>query len=145
MTTQCCIQGERFLKTNTYIASTDACNKMITPNIYDTYKQMLRKDSGKTIVFVSDDKISGECVLYHDLFLLSLPSNSYITCQSYIYELLHGYHQIFIHPVCRSYIYQTSSLLHDTLFPGFPIFSIFYKVRLVLVQQVVHLQLRKIF
>ena len=33
---------------------------MITPDIYDTYKQMLRKDSGKTIVFVSDDKISGE-------------------------------------------------------------------------------------
>ena len=59
-TTQCCIQGERFLKTNTYIASTDACNKMITPDIYDTYKQMLRKDSGKAIVFVSDDKISGE-------------------------------------------------------------------------------------
>jgi hypothetical protein len=56
---QCCLEGERFLKTNNYIASTDACNKMVDPTIYQSYSRKLRLEAGKTIVFVSDDKISG--------------------------------------------------------------------------------------
>ena len=55
----CCDEGERFLKTNTYIASTDACEEMVAAEVYKEYSAKLRKDSGKTIVFVSDDKISG--------------------------------------------------------------------------------------
>jgi hypothetical protein len=57
--TDCGLTGDRFLKTNTYIASTDACTKMVDPNVYKAYSAMLRQDSGKTIVFVSDDTISG--------------------------------------------------------------------------------------
>ena len=55
----CGLIGDRFLKTNTPIYSTDAMKQMVDPAVYDKYKAKLRKDSGKTFVFVSDDKITG--------------------------------------------------------------------------------------
>ena len=55
------ITGPRYRKFNQFIASLDACDRFLQPTIYgsDIFTNFLRIDAAKTIVFVSDDDLSG--------------------------------------------------------------------------------------
>jgi hypothetical protein len=57
----CSTTGPKFRKLEQYIFSTDACDRFLQPTIYGstTFNSFLRADAAKTIVFVSDDDITG--------------------------------------------------------------------------------------
>ena len=57
----CATTGPRYRKLNQFIASLDACDRFLQSTIYgsDIFTNFLRIDAAKTIVFVSDDDLSG--------------------------------------------------------------------------------------